>query len=151
MSWINTHLTESLIILGFALLAIEILILGFSTFILFFIGIAAILSGGIFFIGLMEATMVNAMLLVGLMTVISAILLWKPLKNMQKDVDVTPAKSDLIGHQFVLNGNVSADESPNYRYSGIEWTLKSDVELAAGTKVEVTTTDVGIFHIKEVE
>lgn len=148
MSWVNEHLAESLVILGFALLVIEILILGFSTFILFFVGIAAVLSGSLFYMGLIEETAFNAMLSMGVITVIDAVLLWKPLKNMQKDVDATPAKSDLVGHQFILETKVTPLEKTVYRYSGIEWVLKSDVELAAGTKVEITGTEVGVFHVR---
>ena len=150
MSWINQHLVEVLFIVGLALLAIEIGVLGFSTFILFFIGLAAVLSGVIFFVGLVPESMVNAVLLVGIITLVSAAVLWKPLKNMQQKVDDTPAKNDLIGHEFVLTDDVSRMVNPVYRYSGIDWKLTSDSELAAGTLVEVIKTEVGVFHVKEV-
>jgi membrane protein implicated in regulation of membrane protease activity len=86
----------------------------------------------------------------GLLTALSAVLLWKPLKNMQTDVDTTPAKGDLVGHRFVLVQDVAPELTSEYHYSGIDWQLKASEHLAAGTRVEVFQADVGVFHIKAV-
>ena len=48
MDWVTANMAESLIIVGLLLLAIEIAVLGFSTFVLFFVGLAAVLTGGHF-------------------------------------------------------------------------------------------------------
>ena len=45
MNWISNNLSESLIMAGLALLVIEVVILGFSTFVLFFVGLAALIAG----------------------------------------------------------------------------------------------------------
>ena len=51
MNWINDNLSESLIIVGLALLVIEVVVLGFSTFVLFFVGLAAVVAGGLMAVG----------------------------------------------------------------------------------------------------
>ena len=83
-----------------------------------------------------------------LLTALLADLLWKPLKNMQTEVDTTKAKNDLIGHRFTLAEDVTPELSPEYHYSGIGWKLKASEHLVAGTQVEVIQADVGVFHIK---
>lgn len=148
MDWLINNLAASLLALGFLLLAIEVGVLGFSTFVLFFVGIAAVFSAGLMFTGLIPQTALSALLSVAIISALDAALLWKPLKNLQNKVDRTKAKSDLIGHSFVLDQDVSPAAKVKYRYSGIDWQLVSNETLAAGTKVEVTDTEVGVFYIK---
>jgi membrane protein implicated in regulation of membrane protease activity len=148
MDWVTANMAESLIIVGLLLLAIEIAVLGFSTFVLFFVGLAAVLTGGLLYVGLIPDSMLSALLSIGVLTALSATLLWKPLKNMQKDVDTKKASSDLIGHRFVLTEEVSLTANPVYRYSGIDWKLKSNQPLNAQALVEVTDVEVGVFTVK---
>ncbi|MDP5031070.1 MAG: NfeD family protein [Paraglaciecola sp.] len=150
MDWAINNLSQILFILGLALLAIEIAVLGFSTFVLFFVGVAALLSGVLIFIGAIPETLLSASLSVAVITALAAILLWKPLKNMQNKVDTKKAKGDLVGHRFVVDAAVSPTENPTYRYSGIDWKLVSTELIPAGSKVEVTEADVGVFHIDKV-
>ena len=150
MDWVNNNLAESLLILGILLLATEVVVLGFSTFVLFFVGCAAVLTAGLLYVGIIPDTMLAAMFSTGLLTAFSAVLLWKPLKSIQTDVDTTKVKSDLVGHRFVLVKNVAPELSPEHHYSGINWKLIASENIAAGTRVEVTQVDVGKFHIKAV-
>jgi len=148
MDWAFNNLAESLLILGILLLVIEIAVLGFSTFVLFFVGCAAVLTAGLLYVGIIPDTLLAALLSTGVLTAVSALLLWKPLKKMQTEVDTTKAKGDLVGHRFVLVEDVAPDLTPVYRYSGIEWKLISSENLVSGTKVEVIEANVGVFHIK---
>ena len=148
MQWAFNNLAESLLIIGILLLVIEVAVLGFSTFVLFFVGCAALVTSGLLYVGIIPDTLLAAMLSTGVLTALSAVLLWKPLKNMQTKVDKTQAKGDLVGHCFLLLEDVSPELMPKYRYSGINWKLKASEYLAAGTQVEVTQADVGVFHIK---
>ena len=147
MTWMTQNITESLIILGLLMLAVEILVLGFSTFVLFFIGLSAVISGLLMFFSVIPETQQSAVLATGLITAVSAVLLWKPMKKMQMKVDNTPAQSDLIGLEFVLEQDVSADTQSYYRYSGIQWHLKSSENLTKGTAVKVIKVEVGTFYI----
>lgn len=148
MEWAINNLSQTLLVVGFALLAIEIIVLGFSTFVLFFVGVAAVLTGLLLFAGLIPDSLLSASLSVAVITALAALALWKPLKKLQTKVDTTKAKGDLVGHCFVLTAAVSPTLSPKYRFSGIEWKLISSETLAVGTKVEVTEADVGVFYIK---
>lgn len=148
MEWAFNNLAETLLIIGIALLVIEIVVLGFSTFVLFFVGAAAVVTSGLLYIGLIPDSMLAALLCTAIITAISAALLWKPLKSMQSKVDTTKAKGDLVGHRFILVEDVAPEMTPIYRYSGIDWKLKASELLVAGTKVEVTEADVGVFYIK---
>lgn len=148
MEWANSHIIESLLIIGFILLIIEIAVLGFSTFVLLFVGLAAILTSGLLYMGLFEETLINALLSTSLISALGAFILWKPFKNMQSKVESTKTTNDLIGHSFILASQVSTTEVPTYHYSGIDWKLISEEVIEAGTKVEVIGTDVGTFYIK---
>lgn len=148
MDWAFNNLAETLLIIGIALLVIEIVVLGFSTFVLFFVGAAAVLTSGLLYLGIIPDTLLAALLCTAIITAISAGILWKPLKNMQSKVDTTKAKGDLVGHSFILVEDVAPELTPEYRYSGITWKLKSSEHIAAGTKVEVVEADVGVFYIK---
>ena len=148
MDWAFNNLAESLLILGILLLVIEVAVLGFSTFVLFFVGCAAVVTAGLLYIGIIPDTWLSAMFSTGILTGILAILLWKSLKNMQTQVETTKVKGDLVGHSFILVEDVAPELTPEYHYSGINWKLMANEHLVAGTQVEVTQADVGVFHIK---
>ena len=149
MDWVAANMAESLIILGLVLLAIEIAVLGFSTFVLFFVGLAAVITGVLFYINAIPESMLSAMLSIGIFTALLAVSLWKPMKSLQGQVETKKVSSDLVGHSFILIENVAPGLSPTYRYSGIDWTLISSETLNAGTTVEVIDVAVGSFTIKE--
>ena len=148
MDWAINNLAESLLILGILLLVIEVAVLGFSTFVLFFVGCAAVVTAGLLYVGIIPETWLSAMFSTGVLTALSAVLLWKPLKNMQSKVDATKAKGDLVGHSFILVEDVAPELTLVYHYSGIDWKLNASEHLIAGTQVEVIQADVGVFHIK---
>lgn len=148
MEWATNNLAQSLLVLGLALLALEIAVLGFSTFVLFFVGLASAITSALLYLGFIPETLLSALLTLALLTAVAAVVLWKPLKRLQSKVDNTKAKGDLVGHRFVLSDQVSPTQTPLYRYSGINWKLLSSETLAPGTKVEVTQADVGVFYIK---
>jgi hypothetical protein len=148
MNWISNNLPESLIMAGLALLLIEVVVLGFSTFVLFFVGLAALVAGGLMAVGVLPDSMLSALSSVGVLTALLAMLLWRPLKSMQSDVENNKVTSDLVGHSFILNEAVSMTQNPAYRYSGIDWNLSSEQELSAGTLVEVTGVAVGKFIVQ---
>jgi membrane protein implicated in regulation of membrane protease activity len=142
MDWVSNNLAESLIIVGLALLVVEVVVLGFSTFVLFFVGLAAVITG------FLPDSMLAALSSIGVLTALLAIFLWRPLKSMQNNVERKKVTSDLVGHSFILSEAVSMSSNPVYRYSGIDWQLSSEKELSAGTLVEVAGVAVGKFIIQ---
>lgn len=147
MEWISNNLANVLIIIGLGLLAIEVGVLGFSVMVLFFIGLGCLLSGILVFVGVLPETVVSALTSVAILSFLSAVVLWKPLKKLQNEVVESDVKGDLIGHSFILEKDISSQEHGVHNYSGIEWKIKSDDPICAGTEVEVIRADVGEFKV----
>lgn len=148
MSFISTHLAETLMVTGLLLLIVEMLVLGFSTFILLFLGLSFLLTGMAMSVNLMPATTTSALWSNALVTAVLAALLWQPLKRLQhKQHTPNEVKSDFIGHRFVLSQDVDIQGDSRYVYSGIEWQLKSHTPIAKGTQVQVSKADVGVLWI----
>ena len=147
MEWIVNNMAATLIFIGLALLAIEVAVLGFSVVILFFIGLGCLLTGVLIFVGLIPETFSSSLLGVSVLTIASAVGLWKPLKKMQNNVEPEDVTSDLIGHSFVLESDISHSNTGLHHFSGIEWKVKSDDEISAGAEVEVVKTEVGALTV----
>lgn len=152
MEWFANNLIETILIVGVVLLIVEIVVLGFSTFFLFFAGLAAIATALIMWIGLIPETFLWSLIAISVFTIVFTVLLWKRLSNLQKNVDHKRADSDLVGHTFVLSQDVEAtlpmEQKPQYQYSGISWYLNSHENLSKGTLVVVVQADVGSLLIK---
>ena len=123
--WVSDNLAPFLIFLGIALLAIEILVLGLSVFILLFIGSASILTGLLIYLSLLPANTVTALVAIALLTAVLAVLLWQPMKKLQAKVDNKPVKGDFIGHRFVLEQGISPHAPGFHRFSGVQWMVHS--------------------------
>jgi membrane protein implicated in regulation of membrane protease activity len=152
MEWFANNLIETILIIGIVLLIIEIVVLGFSTFFLFFAGLAAVATALIMWVGLIPETVSWALVSTAVFTAVFAALLWRRLYTLQNSVDHKRADSDLIGHSFILSEDVEAllplNQKPLYQYSGINWHLDALEDIAKGTRVEVIQADVGTLLIK---
>ncbi|MEI8632710.1 NfeD family protein [Vibrio sp. PP-XX7] len=151
MDFFTNNLAQSLFVVGLILLVIEVAVLGFSTFVLFFAGLAAIVTGVLLYLGIIPDSGLSAILSTGILTFIAAVILWRPLQRMQSNVSTKKAQGDLVGHRFILQEAVSPTQVGTYHYSGVDWKLISLTPIEAGTRVEVTEAEVGAFHIKAVE
>jgi membrane protein implicated in regulation of membrane protease activity len=151
MQWFSEHYAETLLVIGIVLLAIEVVVLGFSTFFVFFIGLATIVTAVLVYFGIVPETWLASLLSIAVFTAVFAVLLWSRLKALQSSVDTKRADNDLVGHSFVCPADIEPTlplaQMPSYEYSGIRWQLLSDTPIKAGTKVKVVQTDVGILHI----
>lgn len=148
MDFFQANLTEGLLVLGLLLLVIEIAVLGFSTFVLFFVGLACVSTAVLVFIGILPDSVMYSLIAIAVLTAIYAGILWQPLKRMQSKTEAHKADNDMIGMEFVLASDASNDGSATYRYSGIEWKLATATDLAKGQKVRVTHIEVGVMHIE---
>ncbi|MGB0734087.1 MAG: NfeD family protein [Pontibacterium sp.] len=147
MEFIDQYLVQTLAVLGIAVLAIEMLVLGFSTFVLAYVGIALVLTSIAMWAGVIPVTIASAVLSSAVFTAIAWALLWKPMKNMQNKVDSTPVTSDMVGYSFVLESDISRQSPGKHHYSGIEWKVVSDTPIAAGTRVDVVELNVGEMRV----
>ena len=129
--------------LGIGLLVIEIAFLGFATFVLFFIGLAMLATGGLMAVEILPQTINSAVITVSLLSIGSAFLLWKPLKNLQSPGADGDIEVGLVGHRFQLETDISPDQPGEHAYSGITWKVVSDQAVAKAAHVKVVRADVG--------
>lgn len=152
MSFIETHIAEGLMIAGIILLIVEMLVLGFSTFILLFLGLSFFLSGLLMSIGVVPEGVISALWMNSIFTILIAAILWGPLKRMQKhEGKPGEIKSDFIGQELILKNDVDLNGKTQYSYSGVSWKLKSKTPLAKGTHVRVVRADVGVLWVEAVQ
>ncbi|MCW8830459.1 MAG: NfeD family protein [Gammaproteobacteria bacterium] len=158
IDYIQTHQSGFWIAVGFALLASEVLLFGFTTIIFLFAGIGALITGLLMSAGVLNETWIAGVSCFGISTGIASVLLWKPMSKLQGNN--LPARSqsqssDLIGHEFVLQEGVTHTSHGQYRYSGVDWKVELDASagvdgLSAGQRVAVASVDAGIFRVKPV-
>jgi membrane protein implicated in regulation of membrane protease activity len=149
MAWFDSNFPLLLVVVGIALLAIEVGLLGFSVFILFFLGLASIATGLLMVVGLLPQTLVAAFGGVAVLGLVFAVALWKPLKNMQNSGTAGEVKGDFIGYRFVLAGNCGPNDYSAHRMSGVDWKVRSETPLQAGTEVEVIKAEVGMLTVRQ--
>ena len=154
IEYIQTHQSGFWIAVGFALLASEVLLFGFTTIIFLFAGIGAVITGLLMGAGILPETWIAGISSFGISTGVVSVLLWKPLSKMQnRDVPKQSHSSDFIGHEFVLQEDVSHTSTGSHRYSGVDWKVELDSgagvdSLSAGQRVTVVSVDAGIFRVK---
>lgn len=147
MDWITNTPGQALMAFGIILLTIEVVIMGFSTFILTFLGLSAIITGTGVHFNILPSDTLSILISNALLASLFAVLLWKPLKNFQNKEPQTTIKNDLIGLEFVLTQDINNLASGMYRFSGIDWTIKSHETIATGELVVVEKADVGTLWV----
>lgn len=153
VDYINNHMSGFWIALGFALLAAEVLLFGFTTIIFLFAGLGALLSGLLMSAGVIPETWVAGTASFGIATGICSAVLWKPLMAMQdKSVPEQKPSSDIIGLEFVLIEQISTTAPGSYRYSGIDWKVEIDSSsevstFEKGERVVVVAVEVGLLSV----
>ncbi|VAW86995.1 hypothetical protein MNBD_GAMMA17-1534 [hydrothermal vent metagenome] len=154
IEFFNDNIYSFWFAIGFLLLIIEALALGFSTGFILFIGLGALLTGGAIWFELVPATWLSSIATFALSSVLISFLLWKPLRAIQRN-SKPPKKdnsSDIIGLKFRLKGEISTAAPGVTRYSGVEWQVVIDHAseqqmIAAGTTVVVVSVDAGTFWV----
>lgn len=153
IDYIVSHQAEFWMVIGFALLAAEVLT-GFTVGVFLFAGIGAIVSGSLMSFGVIAETWVAGISCTGISTGVITALLWKPLKNLQGDRPIEKDNSsDLIGHTFVIVNKITTTNPGTTNYSGISWRVEIDKDagvdvIDAGKHVTVSSVEVGVFKVK---
>lgn len=141
-------------VLGFSLLAIELIAFGLASGVLLFGSLGALATGLLLSLDLIPNHFIAAVACFALSTAIITALLWVPLRKMQSGTELgNDRSSDLIGHTFTLDSDVSASHHGNHKYSGITWRVEPSNESAvnnmeAGTRVKVSAVSVGVFFVE---
>ncbi|ASJ74424.1 NfeD family protein [Granulosicoccus antarcticus] len=143
--------------IGFALLAIEAVAFGFTSGLLLFGSLGAILTGALLWLAIVPNTFIAAVACFAISTALITVILWRPLKRLQSGAELGHDRSsDLIGHSFILSSDIDNEQSGNQKYSGINWRVEpaeelADKSIAAGTRVCVTAVSVGVFFVQPTE
>ncbi len=148
MEFVTNNAGELLITLGLVLLIIEAALLGFSTFILTFVGLATVVTGILVYAGSLPVQLMPILLTTAICTTVFALILWKPLKRFQNRQDTHNVKNDFIGMEFVITEGIDAGTSTTHKMSGVQWQVRSNATIPAGASVAVTATEVGILWVK---
>ncbi len=151
--YVVSHQAEFWLVFGFAMLAIEV-VTGFTTGVFLFGGLGALTTGLLMSFGVLPETWIAGVACTGISSGIITTLLWKPLKNLQNR---GPAEkdnsSDMIGHEFVVDNDITMNQPGSTNYSGISWKVEIDRDagidtIAAGQRVSVSSVEVGVFKVK---
>ena len=145
------HLPQGLRVLGLLALIVEVVVLGFATFILLFIGISLLITGFLMQMSILPVDLVTALWSNALLTSILAAVLWKPFKRLQNKTDDRQVKNDFAEQTFVVEHDIDASGQATHRYSGVEWKLKSLQPIAAGTLVKVVSSEVGVLWVEAID
>lgn len=138
---------EALLIIGVLLLLVEVIFFGFATFYLLFIGLSCMLTGLLMSVSIIPENTVSALSFVSIFSIIIAAGLWKQLKKMQTPEDKNEIEVGLVGHKFELTSDLSPSKPLKYRYSGVDWIVKSSEEINAGQTVKVINLEVGVLLV----
>ncbi len=140
-----------LIIVSLILLTLEVAVFGFGTLFLVFIASGCALTAALMYIGIIEDSYLAAAASTGLLSLLSGVALWKPLRKMQASHQSPDDQPNVFsGVRFTLADTISSDNFSKHRYSGIEWNVVPGdgvSTIEAGTEVEVVKTSVGKLHV----
>lgn len=146
-----SNIPQTLVTLGLLALIIEVLILGCSTLVLLFFGVAMLLTSGLIYIGLIDANWLSTISTLAIITLLLTIALWKPLKKLQNKSAQTEINSDFATIQFELEEDLLPSTVYNFNYSGIQWNVKSTSPIDKGVIVKVVKKEVGILWVEPVD
>lgn len=143
--------------LGFLLLAIEILAFGFASGVLLFGSLGALITGGLIYFGVIDDQWLLSIASFGLASAAAALLLWIPFKKLQSGSELGNDKSsDLIGHTFRLESDLTPTVNASTRYSGIDWRVELSENSAhsvieSGSRVSVAAVNAGVFYVEAMD
>ena len=91
-----------------------------------------------------------------MLTALSAVLLWKPLRKLQKSgvrLQEDSAISDFVGTELVLTEQANKDSDSHIQFCGLEWRVRLDPDdpataVDAGQTVLISSAAVGVLLVK---
>ncbi len=140
-------------IIGFTLLAIEIVAFGLGSGVLLFGSIGALVTGGLLWFGVIPSNWIVSVACFAIASAVATAVLWVPLKKLQSGAELgNDRSSDFIGHQFRVKSDVTHLAEGSERYSGVDWKVRisddTDVSsITAGSRVKVAGIDPGVFYV----
>ena len=154
MEWLG-YFSENhdklLYIIASVSLVIELAIIGLSGPLLFF-AIGCGVTGLLVSLGIVSGWEIEV-LCVGLLSLLSAVFLWKPLKKFQGTAPVQDTSSDMIGQVVPVSGEVTL-LGGSIRHSGINWQARLDDQsslesIDVDSRVEIVGVEGNVMIVRE--
>ena len=152
IEYIAGHHAEVFYFIAGISLIVELTITGLSGPLLF-VAFASLLTGLSIDLGLISGWETEIFVL-GVLSAVITLVLWKPFKNFQNDSDGSDSSSDMIGKQVPVSAEITA-ASGSIRYSGINWNSRLvegiSTPIAEGQNCIITAVDGNIMIVEAVE
>ena len=156
LEYLNANQASFWFALGTLALVIELLVLGMSTIILFLIGLGALTTGLLIYLGAIPDGWLLGFAVMGGVAFLMGVILWKPLKRYQEaEPPRSGQSSDFIGMEFSLTSLLDRETTSTHNFSGVTWTVElareeGDKSLGAGDRVSVVALHPGILIVAAV-
>ena len=156
LEYFNENQASFWFALGALALIVELLVLGMSTIILFMLGIGALATGTLMYMGILGEGWLLGTAVTGIIAFAAGVLLWKPLKRYQEaEVPRSGESSDFLGMEFTLSSLLDVENTSTHQFSGVSWRVElaredQDKSLAAGDRVRVVALHPGILVVSAI-
>lgn len=145
----SQHHDQLLYAIAAVCLLLELGVLGMSGPLLF-LALSCVITGLLSTLGIISGWQME-ILFVGVLSVTSAFLLWKPFKKFQNAKEAPNTSSDMIGRQLPVTLAITRNEG-RVSYSGIEWQARLDVNasetIPASARAEVVAVDGSLLIVR---
>jgi len=156
LEYFNENQASFWFALGALALIVELLVLGMSTIILFMLGIGALATGTLMYLGILGEGWLLGTAVTGIIAFAAGVLLWKPLKRYQEaEAPRSGESSDFLGMEFTLSSLLDVENTSTHQFSGVSWRVElaredQDKSLAAGDRVRVVALHPGILVVSAI-
>ncbi len=132
-------------------LLVELSLLGMSGPLLF-VAIGSVITGALMTLGIIHSFGI-ALVALGVISLGSAAILWKPLKKLQNKEVGPETSSDMVGKIVPVTARITQADG-RVSYSGVEWLARLDSSssepIEPERRVQVTSVDGTILVVKGV-
>ena len=120
------------------------------------LAIGAFVSAALIWFGWLPEDTSLVLLSLAMLTALSALLLWKPLRKLQKTgirLQEDSTISDFVGTELVLTEQATKNSDSHIQFCGLEWRVRLDPEdhatvIDAGQRVFISSAAVGVLLVK---
>ena len=152
VAYLSANHAHLLYIIAGICILIELTVMGLSGP-LFFFAIAALITGFLTQIGVLNGWIME-LLSLGVLTALIIAILWKPLKKYQNRISVTDDSSDMID-KIVPCVETINNRGGSVRYSGVNWAARltptAQIDnLKEGDSCKVTAVDGNVLIVDQI-
>lgn len=150
LAYLSAHHDQFFYLLAGLSFVLELTVLGLGGPLLFF-AMASFVTGVLISIGLISGWEIEIFVL-GVLTAVITLILWKPLKKFQNSGGGADTSSDMIGREVPASSTITSLEG-SIRYSGINWNsrLAEDATVESieeGERCIISSIDGNVMLVK---